>query len=180
MNILTRMFGAARLDPHTYEELEADSSAMPQALLVVVIVAVFTGIGEVIRGDATLINAVITGAIRGVGLWAAWALVAWMIGSTVLRTPETQADWGQLARGTGFAQTPGLLSIFAFLPGIGFLISTVVFFWQFAGMVIALRQSLDYSSSLRAFIVVLLSAIPVFIIWIVLAISLDVFEGSVT
>ena len=41
----------------------------------------------------------------------------------------------------------------------------VVFFWQWAAMVVAVRQSLDYNSTLRAFFVVLIAAIPVAIVY---------------
>ena len=40
-----RMIGAAKLRPETYEEVEADSSATLQAMSVVVLVALATGIG---------------------------------------------------------------------------------------------------------------------------------------
>ena len=40
----------------------------------------------------------------------------------------------------------------------------MVFFWQWAAMVVAVRQSLDYTSTLRAFFVILIAAIPVFVI----------------
>jgi len=40
-----RMIGAARLDPQIYEEVEADQTAMGQAMAVVVIAGVAAGIG---------------------------------------------------------------------------------------------------------------------------------------
>ena len=178
MNVVARMIGAARLDSNTYEDVEQDSGAMVQALLVVVAVAIFTGVGQVLRDDENIVSAVLFGAARGVGLWAIWALVAWMIGSTILRTPATHADWGQLARGTGFAQTPGLLSIFVFLPAAGAFIPFVVFIWQLFGMVIALRQTLDYTSAWRAFFVVVLSLIPVGILYVILLIVLGIADPT--
>lgn len=180
MSILTRMIGAARLDSHTYEEVESDSSAMPQALLVVVIVAIFSAAGGILGGDGNIVNGIIFGVVRGVGIWAIWALVAWMIGVSILRTPQTHADWGQVARGTAFAQTPGLFNILAFVPSVGGIVLTIVFFWQLVGMVISIRQTLDYTSSLRAFFVVLLSAIPAGILTIFLALTLSIAEGDVT
>lgn len=89
------------------------------------------------------------------------------VGATLLKTEATHADWGQLARGTGFAQSPGILNILVFIPQVGTVITTLVFFWQWAGMVISARQCLDYTSTLRAFFVILIAAIPVFIINII-------------
>ena len=57
--------------------------------------------------------------------WAVWALLAWFVGSKILGTRDTQADWGQLARGTGFAQTPGILKVLIFIPILGLIIELV-------------------------------------------------------
>jgi len=40
-----RMIGAAKLDVHTYEEVAADTTALPQAVGVVILSIVATGIG---------------------------------------------------------------------------------------------------------------------------------------
>ena len=91
-------------------------------------------------------------------------MMAWIVGTTLLKTQETEADWGQLARGTGFAQTPGLLNVFVFVTAVGTAIVVVAFLWQLVCMVVAVRQSLDYTSTLRAIFVILIALIPVVII----------------
>ena len=115
--MLERMVGAARLDPNVYEEVEADRSATAQAVRVVVLVGLATGIGLLGVGGGK--NDLIVGVVGSIFLWAAWASITYMIGTTVFRTPETEANWGQLVRTTGFAQSPGLLRVFLFVPGLG-------------------------------------------------------------
>ena len=44
--MIKRMIGAAKLDIATYEEVEADTSATRQAMVVVVLVALATGIAS--------------------------------------------------------------------------------------------------------------------------------------
>ena len=105
--MLARMLGAARLDVDTYEDVEKDKGATIQALIVVILVAISAGVGGLLSDEGDLVRGLAFGAIRGVLSWAVWALVAWIVGTTLLKTQETEADWGQLARGTGFAQTPG-------------------------------------------------------------------------
>ena len=166
--MLGRMLGAARLKVNTYEDVENDRSATIQALLVVIIVAIATGVGGVLDGEADLVKGLIFGVIRGVVTWAVWALIAMFVGTTILKTQETEADWGQLARTTGFAQTPGILNVLFFISGVGAVIAALVFFWQLAAMVIAVRQSLDYTSTLRAFFVILIAFIPVVIINVII------------
>ena len=162
--MLARMLGAARLDVDTYEDVEKDKGATIQALIVVILVAISAGVGGLLSDEGDLVRGLAFGAIRGVLSWAVWALVAWIVGTTLLKTQETEADWGQLARGTGFAQTPGLLNVFLFVPTVGGLIVFLAFLWQLVCMVIAVRQSLDYTSTLRAIFVILIAFIPVIII----------------
>ena len=164
--MIDRMLGAARLSVDTYEDVEKDSGATKQALFVVIIVTIASIVGQLLGGgeDVGVVEALAVGIIRGVASWAIWALVIWVVGTTILRTAETEADWGQLARGTGFAQTPGILNVLFFIPVVGGPISLVTFVWTFVAMVIAVRQSLDYTSTLRAFFVILIAFIPVVII----------------
>jgi hypothetical protein len=163
--MLARMLGAARLSVDTYEDVEHDSSATIQALAVVIIVSIASIVGELLGGDdPEVVRALIVGIVRGVVSWAVWALFTWMIGATILKTEDTEADWGQLARGTGFAQTPGILHVLNFIPVIGWVISLLALIWTFAAMVVGVRQSLDYTSTLRAFFVILIALIPVAII----------------
>lgn len=164
--MIMRMLGAARLNVHTFEEVEKDTSATTQALIVVVLVSIAGGVGGLLGGDETnVVRGLAYGLITGLVWWAVWALVTMFIGTKILKTEETEADWGQLLRTTGFAQTPGLLNVLIFLPGIGGFIPLLTFIWRLVAMVIAVRQALDYTSTLRTLIVVLLSAIPAVILW---------------
>ena len=176
--MLQRMLGAVMLSSNTYEDVEHDRGAMVQALGVVVIVAIATAVGGVLDAGEEWIRGVGFGVIRGVLLWALWALGAWIVGSTILKTSATKANWGELARGTGFAQTPGLLNALAFLDDFGRPILIVVVIWQFAAMLVAVRASLDYTSLWRAFFVVAIAAIPVFIIYLAIVIFLGIGGGE--
>ena len=176
--MLSRMLGAALLRAETYEDVESDRGATIQALLVVIAVAVASGVGGLLAGDADVVRGVVFGVIRGVVTWAIWALATWLVGAKLLKTLETEADWGQLARTTGFAQTPGILSILVFIPVVGVLIALVAFFWAFVAMVIAIRQALDYTSTWRAFFVILIAFIPVIIINAIIFTVLGVWDQS--
>ena len=72
------------------------------------------------------------------------------LGTTIFKTPETEANWGQLARTLGYAQSPEVFKVFAVIPTIGPFVFAVVSIWQLVAMVIAIRQALDYTSTLRA------------------------------
>jgi hypothetical protein len=178
--MIGRMLGAARLNAETYEDVESDRGATIQALLVVIIVTIASFIGDLLSSgdDINVIRSLITGLVLGVAGWAIWALVTWIVGATILKTEKTEADWGQLARGMGFAQTPKILNVFLFVPYVGWLIALVAFVWSFVCMVIAVRQCLDYTSTLRAFFVILISFIPVAFLYLIVAIVVFLISGN--
>ena len=159
-----RMLGAATLNPDTFEDVEHDRGATIQAALIVIIVSIASVVGGFLAGDGDILRGLIFGVVRGVVSWAVWAGVAMLVGTTILKTPATHADWGQVSRGTGFAQTPGILSVLFFIPIAGPILWFAVFLWQWAAMIISLRQTLDYDSTWRAFFVVLIAFIPVAIV----------------
>ena len=173
-----RMLGALMLNPQTYADVEHDRGATIQALIIVVAVSIAGGIGGLLAGDVDIVRGIIFGVIRGVLSWALWALAALLVGTTLLKTADTHADWGQVARGTGYAQTPGLLNVLVFIPIVGGIVGFAVFVWQLAGMLFAIRESLDYNSLWRACFVVLIALIPVAIINIIIVALLGIGDGG--
>lgn len=144
---LDRIVRAAKLDVNLYEEVEADKGAMSQAMGVVVLSSIAAGIGSV----ATIgIKGIIIGTITALIAWYIWAYIAYFIGVKILPEPQTKADHGELLRTIGFSSSPGLLRILAIIPGIGGIIFMITSVWMLVAMVIAVRQALDYQSTLRA------------------------------
>jgi len=141
------MVRAAKLDVNLYEEVEADKGAMSQAMGVVVLSSVAAGIGSI---GSMGIKGVIIGAITALIAWYVWAYITYFIGTKILPEPQTKADHGELLRTIGFSSSPGLLRILAIIPGIGGIIFMITSVWMLVAMVIAVRQALDYQSTLRA------------------------------
>jgi hypothetical protein len=146
---LQRLIGAAALDAAIYEEVEADASATPQALAVVLLSSMAAGVGARGLGENTIANMAFVSVISLLG-WAAWALLTFQIGARLMPEAETQVDIGQLLRTIGFAATPGLLQILGVLPAVAIPVFVVTAVWMIAAMVVAVRQALDYRSTARA------------------------------
>jgi hypothetical protein len=162
-----RMIGAAGLNVHTYEQVENDPDATLQVMLVVIIVALAAGIGGLLALGDEAVNPIwglVSGILGGLVRWVLWALLTFLIGTTILKTDRTNASWGQLARTTGFAQTPGVFQILVFIPFIGWIIAAAASIWQLVAMVVAVRQALDYESVWRAIGVVVIGFIIVVIV----------------
>jgi len=143
----SRLVGAAKLNPHTYEEVEADPHSFPQAMGAVVLSAVCAGIGT--GADEGLYSLAVDTGVALVG-WLVWAWITWFIGAKILPTPQTQADLGQLLRTTGFSASPGVLRILALVTPAAPAIILLAHLWMLAAFVVAVRQALDYTSTWRA------------------------------
>ena len=164
--MLNRLIRAASLDSHLYEEVEADTTALLPAMLVVVVVAISKGIATLASsGD---FFGLVIGIVFSLLSWAVWAFITYFVGTKILPSEFTHSSWGELARVTGFAQTPGLLFFLMLVPVVGIYLFYVIGFWQLVAMVIGIRQALDYTSTLRAVGVVLIGFIPVMVLTILL------------
>lgn len=148
-SFMERVIGAARLDVATYEEVEADPSALGQAMAVVVLASLASGLGSSLATGGHGVS-VLAGMIFSVIGWFVWALITYLVGTRILPTPETRSDLGEMLRTTGFSAVPGTLGILGFVPLIGGLVLFVAWLWQLAAMVVAVRQALDYTSTSRA------------------------------
>ena len=76
--------------------------------------------------------------------------MTYFIGAKILPEPQTKADHGELLRTIGFSSSPGLIRVLAIIPGISGIIFAIASIWMLTAMVIAVRQALDYQSTLRA------------------------------
>ena len=141
------MIGAAKLDVAIYEEVEADTTATGQALLVVVLSSLAAGLSFVTLNG---IRGVIWGTLSAIVGWIIWAGITYLVGTKMLPEPQTRSDMGELLRTLGFAMSPGILRILGIIPIIGFVVNLVVLFWLLAAVVVAVRQALDYKSTGRA------------------------------
>jgi len=163
-----RIIRAAKLDVSLYEEVEADRSAMGQAMGVVVLSAVAAGIGSI---GTTGVAGIFIGTLAALVGWYVWAYITYYIGTKLLPEPQTKADLGELLRTIGFASSPGLLRVLGIIPFLSGIIFIATGIWMLIAMVIAVRQALDYNSTPRAIGVCLIGwIIQMVILWIVFSI----------
>jgi len=172
-----RIMGAARLDVATYEEVEHDQAATGQAAAVVVLASVAAGIGlSQTQGGGGLILS----AMGSLVAWLAWAFTTYLVGTRILPGPDTEADVGQMLRTLGFANSPGLLNILAIVPGVGVLVPLIVFFWNLAAMVVAVRQALDYEGTGRAIAVCLIGLVAYVLVMLTVVFFVAAILGGVS
>ena len=145
------MIRAAMLRSDAYEEVEANKSATGQAMAIVVLVSLATGLGytglvEAAGQESTSWNLIgmVVGVLASLMGWVLLAWITFMVGTKLLPGAETQANWGELARTLGFAQTAGILKIGGLIPGIGPFLFTLGSLMVLMATFVAIRQALDY------------------------------------
>lgn len=148
-----RVVGAMSLKASTFQEVEHDPTAMGQAVGVIALAAVSAGIGNIWYGGIT---GIVWGVLIAVIAYAVWALVVWLVGTKVMPDPATKADFPETFRTIGFAAAPGLFGIVTIIPILGWLIMILIWIWQIAAMVVAVREVLDYTDTVKAVIVVVI------------------------
>ena len=144
---IERMIRAAKLDVNLYEEVEADKSAMKQAIGVVVLSSLAMGLGNIgIAGSSSIVMGVVAALVG----WFIWAYITYFIGTKILPEPQTRADHGELLRTIGFSSSPGVIRILGIVPGLWQIVNFIASIWMLTAMIVAVRQALDYRSTLRA------------------------------
>jgi hypothetical protein len=156
-----RIAGAMKADVKTFEEIEADQTAAPQAVGVIVLAGIASLIGNSWRLGISFGFMMLLVNLCG---YALWTLLVVLIGTKVMPEPTTKADFNEGFRVIGFTAAPGLFNVLAIIPFLGPLISLVIWIWMVVVGVVAVRQVLDYSNTGRAIIVCLISAIACWIV----------------
>ncbi len=166
--MIDRMMRAARLDTDLYEEVEHDTGLTTQALQVVVLVSICTGIGAAIGGRGNPILALILGVLSALLGWAVWSYATYLVGTRIFGGTAT---YGELLRTIGFAQSPGVLRIISFIPILGGLIALATAIWSIIAGVIAVRQALDFDTG-KAIATIVVAFIPAVIVIAILSLPL--------
>ena len=167
MNYFQRLQKAIMLDVSFYEEVENDKKFTDQAMMTVVLVSIVQGL--MIAGFAPI--ALVQGILGSLVRFIIWAFFIAFVGTRILPEPETKSNTGELIRTLGFAYAPGLLVIFKVFPLINTFVDPIVVILQLAAMTIAVRQALDFNSTVRAVGVCIVA-------FLLMIVALTLFIGS--
>jgi hypothetical protein len=148
-----RVVGAMKLDATAFEDVERDSTAVGQAVGVIVLAAVAAGIGNIYWGG---LSGIVSGTLMSILSFLIWSLIVWVVGTKLMPEPATKADFPETFRVLGFAAAPGLAAVITIIPLLGWLLMFLIWLWQIAAMVVAVRTVLDFSTTGKAIVVVLI------------------------
>lgn len=110
-----RMLRVLAFDRSVYAEVEVDPSGTRQAAFVVAFVAVCAVLGTILLDvwyPGAILGAVLAALIR----WLLWSGLDYLIGGMLFHRPMS---FEHLVRALGYAQTPQVLAVLAFVPVVG-------------------------------------------------------------
>ena len=144
-----RMWRAALLESALYEEVEAEPRSLAQAFVVVLLASAAGALGAWWGAYPSL--RVALEALEPIVFWVGASLFAYMAGATFFRGAETETDFAEVLRTTGFAFAPGLLRVLGGLPAIdvaGLRLPPTLLpdVWVVLASIVAVRQALDFST----------------------------------
>lgn len=159
--MISRMIRATQADVSLYEEAEANPSLQTEAIT---IVAIVQGISAIL---GIVLSATIGGEGAGSGVTGAilgfiFGMIGFFVGSYIAFFVGTNlfggtADYGEVLRTLGYAQSPLVLS---FIPCLGL----IAILWSLWLAIVAMRAAFDFDTTKAV-----LTAIVLFIINIVIA-----------
>jgi hypothetical protein len=156
---------AMSLDRTFYQEVANDERYNQEALMVVIVAAVLTGIGGFLGGIFRLdflgaFIGLIVGVLMAVVGYYIWAYIVQFVGKTMF---QGQATTPQLLRTLGYAYGPTALGVFSFIPCIGWLIALIGGIWSLVCGFFAVRETHRLSDS-QTIVTVVVGWLIVFII----------------
>lgn len=134
-----RMLRVLMFDRSVYAEVERDPAGTRQAALVVTVVAACAALGTVLVGSwhpGAILSAVLAALIR----WLLWSGVDHLIGGVLFKR---EMSWERLVRALGYAQTPQVFAVLAFVPVVGAWVVVASRLLTLVGGNLAIGHALD-------------------------------------
>lgn len=173
--MIDRIMGIFKLDAGTFDAIEHDELATSQAALVVLAVALFSGVGGLfgaLIGGSNLVTGFFGPIIYTLAGWIVWSAVVFIVGSSMFGGTTNMRE---MMRVVGFAYAPQLLGLLSFIPCVGWFFALAGWIWSLAAMVVAIRQGLDIDTGKA-----LITALVGWILVVVINILVGMFFGGMT
>jgi hypothetical protein len=151
--LLDRFIGALLLRPKTYDEIKRDPSAIKQGAAIVLVTAFFSAFWSMLEDPRWIVLILIEAFL--------WLVTASLLFLSAKFVVVSNVNWGMadgLLRASAFASAPTLS--LAVIPDywyptyLGFIFTI----WYFAGLVVAIRQSLEISIT-RAIVLIVVTGV---------------------
>ncbi len=142
-----RIVRAIRLDPTLYRMVADDEEYTSEGVIIILIVAAISALGAALGtlgGNGRPVVAFIVQLANTLVLgWLLWAVIAYFVGTAL----GGESGIAEMARTLAYANTPGLLGLFAPIPCLGPILLLAAFVLTIAAGVVAIRESMEFDTT---------------------------------
>jgi len=131
-----RLVRATLLDSDVYRELADDTRAVYQAALAVALASLAGVAGHFTWPYIPFSLPDFLGEYTG---WMLWAGMTYTVAVLVPVRGKREVGFTTFFRSVGFAASPGMLAVFAPIPGLNGVVYLVAYVWMLAAMIAAVR-----------------------------------------
>jgi hypothetical protein len=146
--IINRAIRVAKLDLPTYRQIGRDPSALPEAAIIVGLVALASGIGALTDSFGRVVISIVGAFVW----WGVFSAMTYFFGKNIFGTAHSQINVQSLMRTQGYARVPGLLAFFGFIPIVGWMLAVIAWFWGLVTAIVAIRETLIISTGRAIFV----------------------------
>jgi MFS family permease len=169
-----RVMRAVRLDATLFREVADNEQYTNEAFIIVLIVSFFSASGAAVSAamaDGQPLLAFFSNLLSTILLgWLLWAVIAYYVGTAL----EGKSSIVEMARTLGYANAPGLLGLFAFIPCVGRLAALAGVLLSLAAGVIAIRESMEFDTTKAV-----VTAVLGFIVFIIVRVVIGFVMGGI-
>ena len=156
--IFQRAMRMVKFDNTVYREIKDDPEATNQAGAIVLAVSLVAAIGSLFGPKGFLVF--LFSFVFAVLGWLLWSWVTMFVGTRLF---GGQADFWQMARVLGYARIPSILSVFALIPCVGWLLSLAGGILSLVLGVVAIRESMELTTE-KAIVTVIIGWIALMVV----------------
>ena len=121
------------------------------------LIMILDGVAGAVAANTVIKTAIGMSGLTAILTWFIWAILIYVLGVKIFPDKQTKVSFKKVLTAVGFAHAPGLLRFFAVTPELMIPIIFITQFWIFAGLIISIRQILNFKSNLKSFGIVFLS-----------------------
>lgn len=146
--MLRRAIRAARLDATVYDEIDADSRAWTEGLLVYLAGILVMILARLVRNTDALLP-LLTATAGTIGAWLLSVLIVKLLASHPSIGGRTGITYASLLGAMSYGTAPAVFLVAGTLPRIGSALAGVLFAWQFASITVSVRARLGFHEAFK-------------------------------
>jgi hypothetical protein len=155
-----RVGHVVRLDATVFQEIAWDRVATLQALIIVLLAGTATVVGTMDEEGVGALGTLPRQLFLAYIGWITGTILVHLLGTRLLRSPDTSVEWAAVARVMGYAYAPVLLRVIGVFPDIGLATAVLTLVWQGIAILAGIKEVFGYKSYWKPLGIMAIGSVP--------------------